>query len=165
MYELRALKAHKALSLMRVVESRIKRWRGLLRWSMLAFSTQRGEAVVQIVGERHSQVSRRDNLFSSWQRLVKSFGGIEVGRAQWSTASSGQSYFADARILHEGYESACAKVAEEAGRADAGVIVCSDVMPLLPPAPVPSAASAVAPAALPTKTLVLSAPMGSTASK
>ena len=74
MYELRTVRALKPLPTMRVIESRIKKWRGLLRWTMQAFASPRGEAVVQIVGERQSQVSRRDNLFSSWQRLVKLVG-------------------------------------------------------------------------------------------
>ena len=47
-------------------------------------------------------------------------------------APNGACYFADARILHEGYEAAAAKVLEEAARADAGVATCSDVLPLLP---------------------------------
>ena len=50
----------------------------------------------------------------------------------WVTGSNGACYFADARILHEGYEAAAAKVLEEAARADAGVATCSDVLPLLP---------------------------------
>ena len=132
MYELRSLRAAKPLAAMRAVEARIKKWRGLVRWTMLAFTSPRGETVVHIVGERHSSVSRRDNLFSSWQRFVRALGGVETGRAAWVTGSNGACYFADARILHEGYEAAAAKVLEEAARADAGVATCSDVLPLLP---------------------------------
>ena len=141
MYELRSLRAAKPLVAMRTVEARIKKWRGLVRWTMLAYTSPRSETVVHIVGERHSHVSRRDNLFSSWQRFVKVFGGVDTGRATWVTASNGACYFADARILHEGYETAAAKVLEEATRIDAGVALCSDLLPLLP---------ATAPAALPT---------------
>lgn len=133
MYELRTVRALKPLPTMRVIESRIKKWRGLLRWTMQAFASPRGEAVVQIVGERQSQVSRRDNLFSSWQRLVKLVGGVECGRAAWAAASNGSCYFADARVLHEAYETAVAKVTEEAARVDAGASSCTDVLPLLPP--------------------------------
>ena len=140
MYELRSLRAAKPLAAMRTVEARIKKWRGLVRWTMMAFTSPRGVTVVHIVGERHSSVSRRDNLFSSWQRFVRVFGGVETGRAAWVTGSNGACYFADARILHEGYEAAAAKVLEEAARADAGVATCSDVLPLLP-------AQAAAPAA------------------
>ena len=57
MYELRTVRALKPLPTMRVIESRIKKWRGLLRWTMQAFASPRGEAVVQIVGERQSQVA------------------------------------------------------------------------------------------------------------
>ena len=49
MYELRTVRALKPLPTMRVIESRIKKWRGLLRWTMQAFASPRGEAVVQIV--------------------------------------------------------------------------------------------------------------------
>jgi hypothetical protein len=132
MYELRSLRAAKPSTAVRTVESRIKKWRGLVRWSMMAFGTPRGETVVHIVGERHSHVSRRDNLFSSWQRLMKVMGGVDTGRAAWVTAANGASYFADARILHEAYEAAVAKVLDEATRIDAGVLTCSDVLPLLP---------------------------------
>ena len=118
---------------MRVIESRIKKWRGLLRWTMQAFASPRGEAVVQIIGERQSQVSRRDNLFSSWQRLVKLVGGVDCGRAAWATAANESSYFADARVLHESYETAVAKVTEEAARVDAGTMSCTDMLPLMPP--------------------------------
>ena len=118
---------------------------------MLAFTSPRGETVVHIVGERHSSVSRRDNLFSSWQRFVRVFGGVETGRATWVTAPNGACYFADARILHEGYDAAAAKVLEEAARADAGVATCSDVLPLLPvqvAAPAASGGTSRPPAAL-----------------
>ena len=57
MYELRTVRALKPLPTMRVIESRIKKWRGLLRWTMQAFASPRGGAVVQIVGERQSQVA------------------------------------------------------------------------------------------------------------
>ena len=65
MYELRSLRAAKPLAAMRSVEARIKKWRSLMRWSMLAFTLPRGETVVHIVGERHPSVSRCDNLLGS----------------------------------------------------------------------------------------------------
>jgi hypothetical protein len=139
LYELRTVRASKPLQTMRAIESRIKKWRGLLRWTMHAFASSRGEAVIQVVGERQSQVARRDNLFYSWQRAVKTIGGVECARATWATAPNGSSFFADARVLHEVYEVAVAKVAEEAMRVDAGTLTCTDLLPLLPP-PVGSAA-------------------------
>jgi hypothetical protein len=145
MYELRSLRAAKPLAAMRAVEARIKKWRGLVRWTMMAYASPRAETVVHIVGERHSHVSRRDNLFSSWQRLVKVFGGVDTGRAAWVTATTGASYFADARILLEGYEAATAKVLEEAKRFDEGVAACSDSLPLLPVAAGPAPATVPAP--------------------
>jgi hypothetical protein len=69
----------------------------------------------------------------------------------WVAAPNGACYFADARILHEGYEAAAAKVLEEAARADAGVATCSDVLPLLPvqvAAPAASGGTSRPPAAL-----------------
>ena len=88
MYELRSLRAAKPLAAMRAVEARIKKWRGLVRWTMMAYASPRAETVVHIVGERHSHVSRRDNLFSSWQRLIKVFGGVGMGRAAWVPSSN-----------------------------------------------------------------------------
>ena len=85
LYELRTVRASKPLQTMRAIESRIKKWRGLLRWTMHAFASSRGEAVIQVVGERQSQVARRDNLFYSWQRVVKTIGGVECARATWAT--------------------------------------------------------------------------------
>ena len=38
MYELRSLRAAKPLAAMRTVEARIKKWRGLVRWTMMAFT-------------------------------------------------------------------------------------------------------------------------------
>lgn len=143
LYELRTVRASKPLPTMRAIESRIKKWRGLLRWTMHAFASSRGEAVVQVVGERQSQVARRDNLYCSWQRVVKTVGGVECARATWATAPNGSSFFADARVLHEAYEAAVAKVAEEASRVDAGTLTCTDLLPLLPP-PVGTAVVAVA---------------------
>lgn len=133
MYELRSLRAQKPLAIMRSIESRIRKWRGMVRWTLIAFASHRGEAVVHIVGERHSQVSRRDNLFTSWQRLVKLIGVVDVGRAAWVSAGNGAAFFADARILHESYESAVAKVLDDATKIDASVLTCTDVLPLLPP--------------------------------
>ena len=85
MYELRSLRAAKPLVAMRTVEARIKKWRGLVRWTMLAYTSPRSETVVHIVGERHSHVSRRDNLFSSWQRFVSS---ASRARAAWAACAS-----------------------------------------------------------------------------
>lgn len=159
LYELRMVRALRPLPALRAVESRVKKWRGMLRWTMQAFTSPRGEAIVQIVGERSSHVTRRDNLYSSWQRLVEGLGGVTCARACWASATSGASYFADARMLHEGYAAVVARVGEEAARADSGVVSCTDLLPLMP-LPVAASAAAASGAAPPS---VLSAPSGATA--
>lgn len=159
LYELRMVRALRPLPALRAVEARVKKWRGMLRWTMQAFTSPRGEAIVQIVGERSSHVTRRDNLFSSWQRLVEGLGGVTCARGCWASAASGASYFADARMLHEGYDAVVARVGEEAARADSGVVSCTDLLPLLP-LPVAAAAAAANGVAL---LSVPSAPSGATA--
>lgn len=140
LYELRMVRALRPLPALRAIETRVKKWRGMLRWTMQAFTSPRGEAIVQIVGERSSHVTRRDNLYSSWQRLVEDLGGVSCARGCWASAASGASYFADARMLHEGYAAVVARVGEEAARADSGVVSCTDLLPLMP-LPVSSAAA------------------------
>lgn len=159
LYELRMVRALRPLPALRAVEARVKKWRGMLRWTMQAFTSPRGEAIVQIVGERSSHVTRRDNLYASWQRLVEDLGGVSCARGCWASAASGASYFADARTLHEGYEGVVARVGEEAARADSGVVSCTDLLPLMP-LPVASASVAASGAAPPS---VSSAPSGATA--
>ena len=158
LYELRMVRALRPLPALRAVEARVKKWRGMLRWTMQAFTSPRGEAIVQIVGERSSHVTRRDNLYSSWQRLVEGLGGVSCARGCWVSAASGASYFADARMLHEGYDAVVARVGEEAARADSGVVSCTDLLPLMP-LPVAAAAAAASGAAPPSAP---SAPSGAT---
>ena len=148
LYELRMVRALRPLPALRAVEARVKKWRGMLRWTMQAFTSPRGEAIVQIVGERSSLVTRRDNLYASWQRLVEDLGGVSCARGCWAIAASGASYFADARTLHEGYEAVVARVGEEAARADSGVVSCTDLLPLLPlPVAAAAAGGVIAPSA------------------
>jgi hypothetical protein len=148
LYELRMVRALRPLPALRAVEARVKKWRGMLRWTMQAFTSPRGEAIVQIVGERSSHVTRRDNLYASWQRLVEDLGGVSCARGCWASAASGASYFADARTLHEGYDAVVARVGEEAARADSGVVSCTDLLPLLPlPVAAAVAGGVIAPSA------------------
>jgi len=107
-------------------------------------------------------VTRRDNLYSSWQRLVEGLGGVSCARGCWVSAASGASYFADARMLHEGYDAVVARVGEEAARADSGVVSCTDLLPLMP-LPVAAAAAAASGAAPPSAPSAPSAPSGATA--
>ena len=65
LYELRLLRtSSRPGSLVRALEPRIRRWRGLARWHIHAFSSARGEIVLQLVAERQSHVARVDNSLS-----------------------------------------------------------------------------------------------------
>jgi hypothetical protein len=71
LYECRLLKcAVKTASLLRHVEARIKKWRGVLRWWLQCCSSPRGELVIQAVVERAAAASRVDNLLQAWRKLV-----------------------------------------------------------------------------------------------
>ena len=71
LYELRmiGLKTRPS-SLLRKLETIIKKWRGLVRWYMQGHTSMRGEVVVHIVGERFGRVNRVDNLVASWRRAI-----------------------------------------------------------------------------------------------
>ena len=161
LYELRMVRALRPLPALRAIEARVKKWRGMLRWTMQAFTSPRGEAIVQFVGERSSHVTRRDNLYSSWQRLVEDLGGVTCARGSWASATSGASYFADARMLLESYEVAVGKAGEEAARADSGVVSCTDLLPLMP-LPVAAAAAVASGAVAPSSPSAPSASSGTT---
>jgi hypothetical protein len=135
--------------LMRAFEACARKWRGVARWCVQAHTSARGEAVVQVVVERGAGAGRVDNLFVSWRRaagrvLKLPRGGAGVRRAAWA-AAGGESVFLDARVMHEAFEGAAAKLwAEVAGAADA--VRCSYVEPAMPPpAPAPAPPPALGP--------------------
>ena len=164
LYELRATRlagGPRPERLMRAFEACARKWRGVARWCVQAHTSARGEAVVQVVVERGAGAGRVDNLFVSWRRaagreLKLPRGGAGVRRAAWA-AAGGESVFLDARVMHEAFEGAAAKLwAEVAGAADA--VRCSYVEPAMPPpAPAPAPALVPAPAAAVAAALLLRA--------
>jgi hypothetical protein len=130
----------RSAKLARLFEGCVKKWRGVARWYLQAHTSARGEAVLQIVSERHSQVSRIDNLFASWRRaLVKELQLPKTGslkRATW-TAIGAENYIVDVHVMHDVFDAATAKLwAEIAGAADA--TRCSYMEPSMPPQVAPT---------------------------
>jgi hypothetical protein len=127
--------------LLRHVEQRMKKWRGVQRWSLQCYCSPRGEVVVQAVVERAAVASRVDNLLQAWRKLVvKLLPGVQakqLKRGVWL-----QDTLVDVRVMVEAWEAACAKLGAEAA-VDGGAVRCSYLEPALPSASVaPSAASA-----------------------
>ena len=130
LYELRLLRtSSRPGSLVRALEPRIRRWRGLARWYIHAFSSSaRGEIVLQLVAERFSHVTRVDNLFVSWRKtLQRTFQLGALKRGAWSGDA-----LADVRLMHEPFDAGVAKLLAEAG---ADAVRCSYLEPALPSQP------------------------------
>ena len=92
-------------------------------------------ALLQVVSERHSPVSRIDNLFSSWRRTLGKELQLpkpaSLKRATW-TAIGADNIIVDVRVMHDVFDAATAKLwAEIAGAADA--TRCSYIEPAMPP--------------------------------
>jgi hypothetical protein len=148
LYELRALRSHPPAAYLSRFEAKVRGWRGLQRWRMQAYTSARGETVLQVVAEKAAQSSRVDNAFSSWRRVLQqllpvpksSALGAATLRTAWARGSwiagdgqrSTSSWYADVKLLAEAYDAACAKLWEEARRADAGTTRCSYLEPALP---------------------------------
>ena len=103
----------------------VKGMRGLGRWAMVAWSSDRSEVVLQVVAERN--IARVDNAFASWRRIIARAFGVEVKRGVWLAG-----YFADVR-LGDVFEVACAEAWAKAA-VDAGALRCSSEEPALPEA-------------------------------
>jgi len=129
LYELRLLRtSSRPGALVRAMEPRIRRWRGLARWHMHAHSSARGEIVLQLVGERLSHVARVDNLFVSWRKtLQRTFQLGALKRGAWSGDA-----LADVKLMHEPFDAGVAKLLAEAG---ADAVRCSYLEPALPSQP------------------------------
>ena len=132
LYELRLLRTSlRPGSLVRALEPRIRRWRGLARWHIHAFSSARGEIVLQLVAERHwqSHVARVDNLFVSWRKtLQRIFKLGALKRGAWSSDA-----LADVKLMHEqSFDAAVAKLLAEADAVSSDVARCSYLEPALP---------------------------------
>ena len=142
LYECRLLKcAVKTASLLRHVEARIKKWRGVLRWSLQCYCSPRGEVVVQAVVERAAAASRADNLLQAWRKLVVRMLPGAVQARQLKRGAWFQDTLVDVRVMVEAWEAACAKLGAEAA-VDGGAVKCTYLEPALP-----SAAQGVAQAA------------------
>jgi hypothetical protein len=147
LYELRALRSHPPAAYLSRFEAKVRGWRGLQRWRMQAYTSPRGETVLQVVTEKAAQSSRVDNAFSSWRRMLlqllpvskSSTPGAATVRTTWARGSwitgdgqhSASSWYADVKLLAEAYDAACAKLWEEARRADASATRCSYLEPAL----------------------------------
>jgi len=131
LYELRLLRtSSRPGSLVRALEPRIRRWRGLARWHIHAFSSSaRGEIVLQLVGERQSHVARVDNLFVSWRKtLQRIFKLGALKRGVWSSDA-----LVDVKLMHEqSFDAAVAKLLAEADAVSSDVARCSYLEPALP---------------------------------
>jgi hypothetical protein len=148
LYELRALRSNPPAAYLSRFEAKVRGWRGLQRWRMQAYTSVRGETVLQVVAEKAAQSSHVDNAFSSWRRVLQALlpvpktgaSGAVKARAAWARGSwiagdgqhSTSSWYADVKLLAEAYDVACAKLWEEARRADAGATRCSYLEPALP---------------------------------
>lgn len=133
LYECRLLKcAVKTSSLLRHVEQRLKKWRGVQRWSLQCYCSPRGEVVVQAVVERAAVASRVDNLLQAWRKVVvKMMPGVQakqLKRGVWF-----QDTLVDVRVMVEAWEAACAKLGAEAA-VDGSAVMCMYLEPALPSA-------------------------------
>jgi hypothetical protein len=131
LYELRLLRtSSRPGSLVRALEPRIRRWRGLARWHIHAYSSSaRGEIVLQLVAERQSHVARVDNLFISWRKtLQRIFKLGALKRGVWSSDA-----LVDVKLMHEqSFDAAVAKLLAEADAVSSDVARCSYLEPALP---------------------------------
>ena len=148
LYELRALRSHPPAAYVSRFEAKVRRWRGLQRWTMQAHTSTRGETVLHVIAEKTAQSSRIDNAFSSWRRLLQQLLPVAQpsalapakaiaawARACWISGDgqqSSRSLYADVRLLAETYDAACAKLWEEARRVDVGATRCSYLEPAMP---------------------------------
>ena len=158
LHECRMLKVHtKPASVLRYVEGKVKKWRGVQRWYAQCYVSQRGELVVQVVAERYAASSRNDNLFNGWRRVVVRMlpGDVAVKalkRSVWHMDT-----LVDTRAMYEDWPAACAKMCAEALAVDKGVVKCSYVEPALPSGAAPVSAPVSVPATAPASA-VLAAP-------
>ena len=134
LYECRLLKSSlKPASVLRDVEGKIKKWRGVQRWYLQCYLSTRGEVVIQAVVERVAAACRVDNLIQAWRKIVvKMLPGApqvkQLKRGVWC-----QDMLVDVRVMVEHWESACAKLGAEAS-VDGGAVKCSYLEPALPSA-------------------------------
>ena len=132
MYECRLLRSTAKLpAVLRHVEARLKKWRGVLRWWLQCCSSPRGELVIQAVVERTAAASRVDNLLQAWRKLVASLLSNAVPAKQLKRGVWFQDTLVDVRVMVEAWEAACAKLGAEAA-VECGAVRCSYLEPGLP---------------------------------
>lgn len=132
LYELRLLRSSmKPALVLRYIESKVKKWRGVQRWYLQSYSSARGELITQAVVERPASLSRVDNLLQAWRKLVvKMLPSVQVKqlkRGFWH-----QDTLVDIRFMAETWENACSKLGAEA-TVDHNAAKCSYLEPTLPP--------------------------------
>lgn len=140
LYELRLLRVSaRPASMLPLFEARTKKWRGVLRWALHAFSSSRAELVLQVIVERQA-VARVDNLFATWRRTLtkvmgKAFDLRKLKRAEWlhvGASDTSGSVMADVRVLFDAFDSGCAKLWADSH--DPAAVRCSYLEPALPAA-------------------------------
>ena len=133
LYECRLVRCDaKAASLLRYVESRVKRWRGVQRWAALCFKSGRGEVVVQVVAERATPALRIDNLLHAWRKLIAKILPDGVSAKQLKRGGWFADAFVDIKIMAEAFDAGIGKLRAEAAAVDSAALSCSFVEPALP---------------------------------
>ena len=158
LYECRLLHCTlKTASLLRYVEGRLKKWRGVQRWCAQCYCSARGEVVVQAVVERTAVASRVDNLLQAWRKLVVKMLPAPVQAKHMKRGVWCQDVLVDVRIMAEPRDTACAKLGAEATASDSSAVKCSYLEPALPSSAQSNAVTTVSKAAEPSKSASLGA--------
>lgn len=156
LYECRLLHCTvRTASLLRYVEGRLKKWRGVQRWCAQCYCSARGEVVVQAVVERTAVASRVDNLLQAWRKLVVKMLPAPVQAKQMKRGVWCQDVLVDVRIMAEPWDTACAKLGAEATASDSSAVKCSYLEPALPSSAQSNAVTSVSKAAEPSKSASL----------
>jgi len=133
LYECRLLHCTvRTASLLRYVEGRLKKWRGVQRWCAQCYCSARGEVVVQAVVERTAVASRVDNLLQAWRKLVVKMLPAPVQAKQMKRGVWCNEVLVDVRFMAEPWDTACAKLGAEATASDSSAVKCSYLEPALP---------------------------------
>jgi hypothetical protein len=125
-------------SWLRALDSGMQWARSVRWWTSISFMNRpRNEIVVQIISERHAPVTRLDNLYTAWLRVIRDGVVLDgqklpaMPRAKWLLLGSWQTW-ADARVLPLSYPDAVTLCTATAKQTDAQAIVCSSSEPPLP---------------------------------
>ena len=143
--------AVKPAAVLRSVEGRVRKWRGVQRWFAQCYTSARGEVVVQAVVERAASAARVDNLLQAWRKLVVKLmsGVVQVTPKQLKRGAWCHDILLDVRVMAEEWDVACAKLRAEAAAVDAVAVHCSYLEPALPGAPSSINAPPTAPPVIP----------------